>query len=191
MPSLTNNNLRKHNNKKNKKKNKSKHDTVPMGKSHVDFLPEEILYKINLYQHQLTFNDSLNFIKKMRIVLDSELSDSKIPIKKLLKKATDKKLIYIDVGMFDCSHYNDTVDDMNKTIKKEFKTDKIQIHKGLLPQFTQIEIKLTEKMTLLIIDVLYILYELGLTRRINNKVVDVITEDLRISAMIHFTLECF
>ena len=123
--------------------------------------------------------------------MDSEISDSKIPIKKLFKKATDKKLIYIDVGMFDCSHYNNSVDDMNKNIKKEFKTDKIQIHKGLLPQFTQIEIKLTEKMTLLIIDVLYILYELGLTRRINNKVVDVITEDLRKSAMIHFTLECF
>ena len=123
--------------------------------------------------------------------MDSEISDSKIPIKKLLKKATDKKLIYIDVGMFDCSHYNNSVDDMNKNIKKEFKTDKIQIHKGFLPQFTQIELKLTEKMTLLIIDVLYILYELGLTRRINNKVVDVITEDLRKSAMIHFTLECF
>jgi len=36
-------------------------------------------------------------------------------------------------------------------------------------------------MTLLVIDVLYILYELGLTRRINNKVVDVITEDLNIN----------
>ena len=108
-----------------------------------------------------------------------------------MKKATDKKLIYIDVGMFDCSHYNDTVDDMNKTIKKEFKTDKIQIHKGLFPQFTQIELKLTEKMTLLIIDVLYTLYEPGLTRRINDKVVDVITEDLRKTAMIHFTSECF
>ena len=193
MPSSTNNNLKKNKNKnnKNKNKNKVKLDIVPNGKSYIDFLPEEVLYTINLYQHQLIFNDSLNFIKKLRIVLDSEISDSKIPLKKLLKKATDKKLIYIDVGMFDCSHYNNSVDDMNKSIKKEFKTDKIQIHKGLLPQFTQIEIKLTEKMTLLIIDVLDILYELGLTRRINNKVVDVITEDLRKSAMIHFTLECF
>ena len=133
MPSSTNNNSKKNKDKnnKNKNKNKVKHAIVPTGKSYIDFLPEEVLYTINLYQHQLTFNDSLNFIKKLRIVLDSEISDSKIPIKKLLKKATDKKLIYIDVGMFDCSHYNNSVDDMNKTIKKEFKTDKIQIHKGL------------------------------------------------------------
>ena len=53
------------------------------------------------------------------------------------------------------------------------------------------EIALGEKMTLLIIDVLYILYELGLTRRINNKVVDVITADLKKTAMIHFTLEYY
>ena len=73
-------------NNKNKNKNKVKHDIIPNGKSYIDFLPEEVLYTINLYQHQLIFNDSLNFIKKLRIVLDSEISDSKIPIKKLLKK---------------------------------------------------------------------------------------------------------
>ena len=93
--------------------------------------------------------------------------------------------------MFDCSHFNNSLDDMNKTIKKEFKTNKIEIHKGLLPQFTQIELKLGEKMTVLIIDVLYILYELGLSRRINDKFVDVTTEDLKKSAMIHFTLEYY
>ena len=65
MPSSTNNNLKKNKNKnnKNKNKNKVKHDIVPRGKSYIDFLPEEVLYTINLYQHQLIFNDSLNFIK--------------------------------------------------------------------------------------------------------------------------------
>ena len=53
------------------------------------------------------------------------------------------------------------------------------------------EIALGEKMTLLRTDVLYILYELGSTQRINKKVVDVITEDLRKPAMIHFTLEYY
>ena len=183
MSNLTNNKS------KNKKNNKNK-NKLPPGKSHIDFLPNDVLYTINLYHHQLIFNDSLNFIKKLKIVLDSEISDFEIPIKRLLTKATDKKLIYIDVGMFDCSHIY-TVDNMNKTIKKEFKTDKIHIHKGQLPQFTQIEIKLSEKMTILIIDVLYILYELGLTRRINNKFVDVITKNLYRTAMINFTVECF
>ena len=89
MPSSTNNNLKKNKNKnnKNKNKNKVKHDIVPNGKSYIDFLPEEVLYTINLYQHQLMFNDSLNFIKKLRIVLDSEISESKIPIKKIIKKS--------------------------------------------------------------------------------------------------------
>ena len=93
MSSSTNNNSKKNKNKNenNKIKNKNK---VPQGKSHIDFLPEDVLYTINLYQHQLLFKDSLNFIKKLRIVLDSEISDSKIPLKRLLKKATDKKLIY-------------------------------------------------------------------------------------------------
>ena len=46
-------------------------------------------------------------------------------------------------------------------------------------------------MTILIIGVLYILYELGLTRRINNKFVDVITKNFYRTAMINFTVECF
>jgi len=80
---------------------------------------------------------------------------------------------------------------IHNNVKKQFKTNKIKIHKGHIPRFTQMEIALGEKMTLLIIDVLYILYELGLTRRINNKVVDVITADLKKTAMTHFTLEYY
>ena len=91
MPSSINNNAKKNKNKNKKNHTKIKNYTVPHGKSYIDFLPTEVLNTINLYHHQLIFKDSLNFIKKLRVVLDSEISDSKIPIKKLLKKATDKK----------------------------------------------------------------------------------------------------
>lgn len=180
-------NTKPNNNKSRNKQKRNNRDNLPRdassNKSYIDYLPEDILHTIHMFQHQLNFKDSLNFIKKLRITLDS---DTKIPLRKLLKKATDRKLIYIDVGEFDCSRF-----DNNTAIMKEFNTNKIQLHQGLLPRFTQMEIKLCEKTTLLIIDVLYILYELGLTKQINNKVVDVITEDLRKTAMVHFTLEYY
>ena len=67
----------------------------PTGKSYMDVLPDNILDKIYYYQHQLNFKDSLDFIKKLRIALDTDMYDSKVPIKKLLTKATDNNLIYI------------------------------------------------------------------------------------------------
>ena len=42
----------------------------------------------------------------------------------------------------------------------------------------QLEIKFTEKIQLLIIDILHIIYQLGLTKRLNKILVDIQAEDI-------------
>ena len=50
-------------------------------------------------------------LPKLRIAIDSEIVETRIPIKKLLEIATNRKQIYIDVGPFDTTNTD------NKTFK--------------------------------------------------------------------------
>ena len=66
-------------------------------------------------------------------------------------------------------------------------TNKIQLHKGIFC-FCQLEIKFAEKVNILIIDILYILYVLGLTKRIDKTLVDILSDSSSRSSVISFKL---
>ena len=65
---------------------------------------------------------------------------------------------------------------MNK-IQKEFNTSKIQFHHGL-GAFCELEIKSKDKTHLMTIDILHIIYHLGLSKIINKVFVDITADDL-------------
>ena len=73
----------------------------------------------------------------------------------------------------------DTTNTDNKTLKvqKEFNTSKIQFHHGLMA-FCHLEIKSKDKVQLMIIDILHIIYQLGLSKRVNQVLVDIKADDL-------------
>ena len=169
----------------NKKKNVQ--TPLPLGRSYIDYLPNDILTDIYKMKHNLEFKDTLNLISRLRVALDYDIAQAHIPIKRLLKKATHKKQIYINVLPFDCSNL-DNANNHNKAIlKKEFNTDKILVHKGMF-SLTQLEIKKADTRPILIVDVLYFIYILGLTKRFDKEIVDLIIDDLQKSSMISFEL---
>ena len=57
---------------------------LPMGKSYIDVLPDDVLTYIYGFKHQLEFIDSINLVSRLKVALDSEIVDTRIPIKKLL-----------------------------------------------------------------------------------------------------------
>ena len=78
----------KSNNIKNKKLLKlTKQIKLPFGKSYIDYLPDDILYHVYYFKHQLEFKSTLHIISKLRIAVDSELVETRIPIKTLLEQS--------------------------------------------------------------------------------------------------------
>ena len=73
----------------------------------------------------------------------------------------------------------DTTNTDNKSIliQKEFNTSKIQFHHGL-GAFCELEIKFKDKVQLMMIDILHIIYQLGLSKRINEVLVDIKADDI-------------
>jgi len=160
---------------------------LPIGNSYIDLLPDNVLTYIYGFKHQLEFIDSINLVSRLKVALDSEMVDTRIPIRKLLQKATDKKQVYIDVLPFDNTSFDDKENNKDKLVKIGLNTNKIQLHKGLCG-FCQLEIKFAEKVNILIIDILYILYVLGLTRRIDKTLVDILSDNSSKSSVISFKL---
>ena len=161
-------------------KQKKKQNKVPLGRSHIDYLPDDIIIKIYKSKHQLEFTETLNIIKRFNTAFDSL-----IPIKKLLSKATDRKQIYINVMPF---YIPDTYSEQTKIIQHEFNTNTLSFHKGRMP-LCQLEIKFNKKCNILIVDILYIVEKLGLTKRSNRTLVDITTNDIHLkTAMIAFQL---
>ena len=68
---------------------------LTLGKSYIDYLPDGVIYSIYYYKHQLEFAPTLNILSKLRLAIDSEIVETRIPIKKLLEKATRRNHIYI------------------------------------------------------------------------------------------------
>jgi len=170
--------------KSNKRLNLTKQMKLPFGKSHIDYLPDDVLYHVYYMKHQLEFKSTLNIISKLRIAVDSEIIETRIPIRKLLETATSRKQIYIDVMPFN------SPDDFTKNskIKEEFNA-KLDIHRGI-GAFQQLEIKFKEKVQLMIIDVLYIIFHLGFTRRLNRILVDIEADDIHSrTSCISFTMK--
>ena len=176
---------RKSNNIKNKRLFKlTKQIKLPFGKSHIDYLPDDVLYHVYYLKHQLEFKSTLNIISKLRIAVDSEIVETRIPIRKLLETATSRKQIYIDVIPFN------SPDDFTKgfKIQEEFNA-KLDLHRGI-GAFRQLEIKFKEKVQLMIIDVLYIIFHLGFTRRLNRILVDIEADDIHSrTSCISFTMK--
>jgi hypothetical protein len=166
---------------------KTNTSVLPMGKSYIDLLPDEVLTYIYGFKHQLEFIDSINLVSRLKVALDSEIVDTRIPIKKLLQKATDKKQVYIDVLPFDNTSFDDQEDNKDKLLKIGFNPKKIQLHKGLYC-FCQLEIKFAEKVDILVVDILFILYVLGLTKRIDKTLVDILSDNGSKSSVISFKL---
>jgi hypothetical protein len=160
---------------------------LPIGKSYIDLLPDDVLTCIYGFKHQLEFIDSVNLVSKLKVALDSEIVDTRIPIKKLLQKATDKKLIYIDALAFDNTAFDNNKHNKDKLFKIGLNPNKIQLHRGMYC-LCQLEIKFSEKVNLLVIDILNILYVLGLTKRTDKTLVDIISDNSSRSSVISLRL---
>ena len=80
----------------------------------------------------------------------------------------------MDVGRFDTTTNTD-----NKPyhIQQERNTSKRKFHHGL-GAFCELEIKFKDKVQLMIIDVYHMIYQLGLSKRINNVLVDIKADDI-------------
>ena len=165
------------------KRNVVNTSVLPIGNSYIDLLPDNVLTYIYGFKHQLEFIDSISLVSRLKVALDSEMVDTRISIRKLLQKATDKKQVYIDVLPFDNTSFDDKENNKDKFVKMGFNTNKIQLHKCLFC-FCQLEIKFAEKVNILIIDILYILYVLGLTRRIDKTLVDILSDNSSRSSVI-------
>ena len=108
-------------------------------------MPEGVMYTIYRFKHQLEFKPTLDFILKNRIPMDNQLAETKIPIKKVLQFATNKKQIYIDIVRF-----NRPTSNNDHLIQKQFNANKIQYHQGF-GSLCQLELKFTDKINLLIL----------------------------------------
>ena len=56
---------------------------LPSGNSYIDLLPDNVLTYIYGFKHQLEFIDSINMVSRLKVALDSEMVDTRIPIRKL------------------------------------------------------------------------------------------------------------
>ena len=73
----------------------------------------------------------------------------------------------------------DTTNTNNKisNIQKEFNTNKIYVHHGL-GAMCQLEIKFKDKLNLMVVDILHIIHQLGITKRMNKVLVDIEAVDI-------------
>ena len=91
-------------------------------KIHVDRPLNLITYSGTTEQIQKAtqYIDSIYLVSRLKVALDSEIVDTRIPIRKL-KKATDKKQIYINVLPFDYTSFGDKKKTIKTNQKKWFK----------------------------------------------------------------------
>ena len=53
---------------------------LPFGKLYIDYLPDGVLYSIHYYKHQSEYKPTLNILSKLRLAIDSEIVETRIPI---------------------------------------------------------------------------------------------------------------
>ena len=134
-----------------------------MGKSCIDYLPDGVTYSIYYFKHQLEFGPTLNILPKLRIAIDSEIVETRIPIEKLLEIVTNNNHMSIYVAP------SDTTENYNNPykIQKEFNTRKIEFHHGL-GAFCELEIEFKDKVQLMTIDILHIIHQLGFSKELTK-----------------------
>jgi hypothetical protein len=150
-----------------------KEPPLPQGKSYIDHLPEDILYKVFKMKHQLEFNPTLDILDKLRLAIDSELIESRVPIRKLLEKTGTRKQLYLDVNNFTTPNNVKG----QKLVQEQLNTSKIIFHRSL-GTMCELEIKFIDRVDLMVIDILHIIYQLGMTSRSNKILVDIKTQHL-------------
>ena len=87
MPVLQNKTITINKTKTSKRKPKSalKEEKKPFGQSHIDYLPGDVMNTLYRFKHQLEFKSTFDFILKIRIPMDSQLVETKIPITKTIR----------------------------------------------------------------------------------------------------------
>ena len=146
---------------------------MPQGRSYIDFLSDDVLQKIYKMKHQLEFNPKLDILDKLKLAVDCELIEMRIPIRKLLEKINTKKQLYIDVG-----HFTPPKGDKGREIiQNKFNTKKIAYYKGTGVS-CELEIKFNDKVDLMVIDILHIIEQMGMSSRTNIILVDIDTSHL-------------
>ena len=155
---------------------KSKISTpLPPGRSYIDYLPDDVMINIFKMKHQMEFQPVIKMLSKLQYFKDKTGLECTIPPSKLYKRATTKKGLYISIRGMDHSNFTNESDVNNEHIKKEYRTKKIKIINGcdILPI---IQIKFTDKLEILFIDVLFIIAMIGLSNMVTfNTIIDVST----------------
>ena len=133
-------------------------EPLPQGKSYIDLLPDDVLQQIYKMKHQLEFNPTLDILDKLRLAIDCELIEMRLPIRKLLEKINTKKQLYIDVG-----HFTPPKDDNGREIiQNKFNTKKIAYYQGW-GTLRELELKFNDKVDLMVIDILHIIEQMGMS----------------------------
>ena len=136
----------------------------------LEHLPDDILDNIMEMKHQLEFRDTVKDINLFRVVANHEVIDMRMPIRKLLNVASDKKIV--DISLF---HFKETPEHTLKhnaeKVKEDYGLSKIKIAYHFLGAFVDIRFK--ERKTLRNIDYINMIYHLGVVRNNTHTLVDV------------------
>ncbi len=136
----------------------------------IEHLPEDILNKIMGMKHQLEFRDTVKDINLFRVVANHEVIDTRMPIRRLLDVASDRKIV--DISLF---HFRETPQDTLQynadKVKEEYGLSKIKIAYHFMGAFVDIRFK--ERETLRNIDYINLIYHLGVVRNNTHTLVDV------------------
>ncbi len=136
----------------------------------IEHLPEDILNKITEMKHQLEFRDTVRDINLFRVVANHEVIDTRMPIRRLLDVASDRKIV--DISLF---HFSETpqhtLNNNADKVKEEYGLSKIKIAYHFMGAFVDIRFK--ERKTLRNIDYINMIYHLGVVRNNTHTLVDV------------------
>ena len=136
----------------------------------LEHLPEGILDNIMEMKHQLEYRDTVKDINLFRVVADHEIIDTRMPIRRLLDVASDRKIV--DISLF---HFRETPEHTLQhnadKVKEDYGLSKIKIAYHFMGAFVDIRFK--ERKTLRNIDYINLIYHLGVVRNNTHTLVDV------------------
>ena len=155
-------------------KNRKPKKPIPFGKSHIDYMPDDIMRTIYHYKHQLEFKPTLDIINKLRIAIDNEITTTEIPILNLIKTGTKMKQVYITFSQYDASKAQQEA----PRIQQELKLKKLDSCYTPALSEGEVEIKFFNKPNVLMIDVLEIMHKLKITPLGSQLLFNVVFDDV-------------
>ena len=176
--------------KTNKKSKSKQQQKLEFGQSYFDILPDNILYMIYNFKHQLEFNPIINEFKKVEdIAINNNLVDTNTGVLKLLQPIKNKKRLFIVMKPFKTDDVNETI--YNKDVESKYSTKKISITKSLFNIMDHMLIDFYKKSTLTAIDILDLIFDCNIKIKDVFKIRDILNLDLhnQRSATIKFIIE--